>query len=1142
KPNEPDLQAFPKYEDGTLTIHVTKNHWDNELLHNQDNILTQIIAHEIWDKVLDDNTEAHSHGAACDFEKKPEFRGYSTTAETWNMSERIKFCIDEAARRGDAEYLEQFIPEHTRDPENRFYYYVQMKLAEIKVKEVFIAQGVQYAEFVQNVESSELDFCLLSGFVLSVSGNAKARFSNLKKRSLLKMFLHEGLMPGFELLCSLENDIENSRDFIKALSDFVAIYDIFTYALDKPGLKITGDRNMDPSSDVDSKPLCDLASGKTPLLFFKNLRGDRKHYFADNKYFIEEYLKKGAEIIGVEDRVEVLRQDVSSAEALRTLIARVTANSGDAKIGTLRLCNVGTFVRLWEAEDEYFSNVAEWVEAGGEIIIEYAQRALSTAMNERLATKFSDELPGWGHVWGHYDNNGNFVEYEYGYDPPRSEPNMVHIFTKPKESVEPTDDSRQDVAAAEHTPPTEPPATDEAVKAAAASYVAGIRQIIPDYVDDPEEMAIYLAAAFGERWREAISLIGENAFLIERRPLIERAMAMQLSYANISKLLLFSKVFKYLGAISIGYFPQRLQSMILSHSSGQRCLTIQEIRLLFIYYATYRMGWTNEVDAKHLPGLRELFHPSLLSSEDRQVTSKTYDTDEELYDSFKRKYLSQRESRRIEPVSILAPSYGSQIRNEQYLPRDNIMPNDTGWPLRSSQLKFSVGDDYLHGQHVGNKIFSIELNDPGLNHEIALNTGQNAGILGSVNYRQQNGAIYVYNVQTWVRLNDKHRNLKDKIGPIDLMLKSAFCSYARHNGIRYVYFPTGAKLLEAKDMHPRTATRINDLYAGDQDFQLVYHNGRLRWMIDLDKFERDGPPMDEPIDRIGESKPSPTEPPATDGAVKVSAVASENEAELIQSIMDMFRDMFRQGAPTHIIEPIASFRDRALVTGFLSFFKRKLNGNGQNIHTAVYESGKWDELKKLIESMLERKNGEGFNKDVTEDPRARLVIRLAFDNTNINKSEQIRNDMLEFIRSKLLEINGYYVDGLTAGQRRMIKSMVEKDIMPNKIQLVIVNTQGAKQINTGLLFMADLTMAECDRYIKRNYKDDGSVYAELEARFISLLKLSITNYRELIEEAGHESASSIINSILNGYVLRVRGIAEELSAVLSRYRKIVISL
>ncbi|MCQ9207022.1 MAG: hypothetical protein NG740_03985, partial [Omnitrophica bacterium] len=126
KPNEPDLQAFPKYEDGVLTIHVTKNHWKHELSKNQDNILTQIIAHEIWDKVLNNMPGDHSHGAACDFEKN-----FATKlAEKHDMSDRIKFCVDEAARRavrrtGDAGYFEQFVAEHDRDKRGKFFEYVR---------------------------------------------------------------------------------------------------------------------------------------------------------------------------------------------------------------------------------------------------------------------------------------------------------------------------------------------------------------------------------------------------------------------------------------------------------------------------------------------------------------------------------------------------------------------------------------------------------------------------------------------------------------------------------------------------------------------------------------------------------------------------------------------------------------------------------------------------------------------------------------------------------------------------------------------------------------------------------------------------------------------------------------------------------
>ncbi|RKY42608.1 MAG: hypothetical protein DRP85_02425 [Candidatus Makaraimicrobium thalassicum] len=128
-----DIEAYSEYRyDGsarrhTLTIHVKEAHYQDELRTNSGSILSQVIAHEIAEQVLGLN-----HSDACGFEKKFA----SEQARQHNMSDRIKFCIDEAAERSDEAYLKELLEEyprlgHPKDPEGRFYDYVLAKLSEI---------------------------------------------------------------------------------------------------------------------------------------------------------------------------------------------------------------------------------------------------------------------------------------------------------------------------------------------------------------------------------------------------------------------------------------------------------------------------------------------------------------------------------------------------------------------------------------------------------------------------------------------------------------------------------------------------------------------------------------------------------------------------------------------------------------------------------------------------------------------------------------------------------------------------------------------------------------------------------------------------------------------------------------------------
>lgn len=264
---------------------------------------------------------------------------------------------------------------------------------------------------------------------------------------------------------------------------------------------------------------------------------------------------------------------------------------------------------------------------------------------------------------------------------------------------------------------------------------------------------------------------------------------------------------------------------------------------------------------------------------------------------------------------------------------------------------------------------------------------------------------------------------------------------------------------------------------------------------------------------------------------------SEDVKEPREVLFAESTQLLRKSGPTIVVESVATLGDREPVRGFLSRVKRAMNAAGQNITADVYVAGDWGELKRNIDRMLEE-----FNAHATEDPRTRMAIRLAFVESTIGEAGVIKKSLLDFIENRLLEINGYFDENRSESERRMIRLMVEKDIMPNKIHLVSVNIGDAEHIDSGIDFMTDITMLECHRYMAGDYKDDEGIRGELENRFLSLLRLSIGNYGKLIEASGRESASSVINKILGGYMLFARSITEELRGVLRRYRKALISI
>lgn len=122
-----DVEAFSRYSsDGELEIHVTDLHYKDELSKEASAILTQIIAHEIAENTLD-----REHFEAANFEKQ-----FATDrAKAIRSSDRILFCVDQAANRGDTGYLKELLGEQQHrtaisDPDGYrlFRAYVEFKL------------------------------------------------------------------------------------------------------------------------------------------------------------------------------------------------------------------------------------------------------------------------------------------------------------------------------------------------------------------------------------------------------------------------------------------------------------------------------------------------------------------------------------------------------------------------------------------------------------------------------------------------------------------------------------------------------------------------------------------------------------------------------------------------------------------------------------------------------------------------------------------------------------------------------------------------------------------------------------------------------------------------------------------------------
>lgn len=159
-----DVEAYSDYKydvltgKHTLTLHVKEKHYKDDLEGDTD-IFKQTVAHEIAERVL-----KYSHRGAVVFEKKFA----SDAALAHNMSDRIKFTIDESADMGDVKYLKALLGEYSRgahpeDKDGKFYDYVSAALFGITPKTAVIGIVGADQDLVNKLNGEYPDMEFISG-------------------------------------------------------------------------------------------------------------------------------------------------------------------------------------------------------------------------------------------------------------------------------------------------------------------------------------------------------------------------------------------------------------------------------------------------------------------------------------------------------------------------------------------------------------------------------------------------------------------------------------------------------------------------------------------------------------------------------------------------------------------------------------------------------------------------------------------------------------------------------------------------------------------------------------------------------------------------------------------------------------------
>ena len=260
------------------------------------------------------------------------------------------------------------------------------------------------------------------------------------------------------------------------------------------------------------------------------------------------------------------------------------------------------------------------------------------------------------------------------------------------------------------------------------------------------------------------------------------------------------------------------------------------------------------------------------------------------------------------------------------------------------------------------------------------------------------------------------------------------------------------------------------------------------------------PPIIQPFATVdsGTGQPVAIVRPAE---VVETAKIAEPIYESAKNIIPQIAGALRRASPTWDISPAVSEEDIAPTTSNNRTAEQILGKDGHEIHAKSYLArGDWmKNLKDLLEKTLPE-----FVKDAQANPRSRMAIRIMSDAEGVAV-----NDVRSFIRD-FLGSKGYDPAGIGK-------------IIDTQIRFVPINIQNIRHLNTTIDLFTDIGMMEIDRYVQGDYPGE-ELPPELREKFLALLKLSITNFGDIMKFVKtEEDINGILNAIFNvSVLLRIR--------------------
>ncbi|MDP2929610.1 MAG: hypothetical protein Q8O01_06095 [Candidatus Omnitrophota bacterium] len=233
----------------------------------------------------------------------------------------------------------------------------------------------------------------------------------------------------------------------------------------------------------------------------------------------------------------------------------------------------------------------------------------------------------------------------------------------------------------------------------------------------------------------------------------------------------------------------------------------------------------------------------------------------------------------------------------------------------------------------------------------------------------------------------------------------------------------------------------------------------------------------------------------------VTAKIAEPIYESAKNIVPQIARALRRASPTWDISPAASEEDIAPTTSNNRKAEQILGKDGHEIHAKSYlAKGDWmKNLKDLLEKTL-----PGFVKDAQSNPRSRMAIRIMSDPEGATV-----NDVRSFIREFLVS--------------KAHSAAAANKIIDTQIRFIPIDIQNIRHLNTAIDLFTDIGMMEIDRYIQGDYPGE-ELPPELRDRFLALLKLSITNFDDIMKFVKtEEDIKGILNAIFKvSVLLRIR--------------------